>query len=448
MLFCIQSEQSVIGCLLNQNDSIDKIPLLQEIHFYNSDNREIFKEIIRQIKIGRTADLITVGTELKKIPDIMQYINTIINCTNGSYQIENYANKIVNFGIKRALVAISNDVGQLVSETNESSVCVDLVASRIEELTRTIIGKEPKKLQDTLTDYYKMIEMRLDGQIKPIKTGFSYLDKKLGGGLERGTLTVIAGRPAMGKSAFGVCVGMNVSRDMSALFISMEMSETQLNDRIVSILGEIPINFLRQPSDKNEFNNYWERMTIATKKAIELNLHVDDQSSLSIMQIRNKARKVKRRHGLDCLIIDQLSFIVGAESEKSWDKTGEYTRQLIQVAKELDIAVILLCQLNRECEKRQNKRPMLSDLASSGSIEQDASTILFLYRDIVYNESSKENGIAEVIIGKQRQGSVGTCYLEFIDERTEFKDSNYLPADEIKVRPLQARSWANSPDNQ
>jgi len=166
------------------------------------------------------------------------------------------------------------------------------------------------------------------------------------------------------------------------------------------------------------------------------------------MQIRNKARKVKRKHGLDCLIVDQLSFIVGAESEKTWDKIGEYTRALIQIGKELDISVILLCQLNRECEKRQNKRPMLSDLASSGSIEQDASTILFLYRDVVYNEATKEKDIAEIIIGKQRQGSVGTCYLEFIEDRTEFKDSKFIPSDNIEpVRSLQVRSWSNNPDN-
>jgi len=442
MLFSLTSEQGILGSLLINNDSIDKIPNLQAEHFYNHDHREIFLEIVRQIKAGKQADLITVASELK-IADGMVYLNQLIQSTPTSNLIKRYSDEVVNLGIKRALVAISNEASELVRENKESSVCVDLMASKLELLTRNSIEKEPKKLKDTLIDYYSVIEKRMTGKIKPIATGFDYLDKRLGGGLERGTLCVVAGRPAMGKSAFGVALSMNVAREQTSLYVSMEMSETQLNDRIIAVLGEIPINFLRNPEDSDENKPHWDKLTAATARANELNLHIDEQTALNMMQIRNKARKVKRKFGLDCLVIDQLSFITGAESVNSWDRAGEYTRGLIQLAKELDIVVVLLCQLNRECEKRQNKRPMLSDLASSGSIEQDAATILFLYRDVVYNQETQEKDLAEIIIGKQRQGPTGTCYLKFIDDRTEFKSLSldYQPTRQPEIRTEKRKAW-------
>jgi len=319
-------------------------------------------------------------------------------------------------------VAIMREGEEVATSFKKSAECVDLVASKLEKLAQRRTEQEPQRLESLLGDYAQTLEDRMSGKIKPIKTGFADLDSKLGGGLERGTLTVVAGRPAMGKTAFGLSIARNVSFEGSALFLSMEMPKEQVCDRNIAALGHIPIQWLRNPSDTPPTKNYWDQMTKAFAQSQEMNLYIDDQTSLNMLAIRNKARKVKRKSGLDLLVIDQLSFIVGASSEKLHEAIGEYTRALLGIAKEMGIAVILLCQLNRDCEKRPNKRPIMADLASSGSIEQDANNIVFLYRDEVYNDNSQDKGICEVIIGKQRQGSPGFVGLKYFGEQTRFED--------------------------
>jgi len=184
-------------------------------------------------------------------------------------------------------------------------------------------------------------------------------------------------------------------------------------------LGKVPISWLRKPDDEKE---NWDRLTAAFEKAQKLKLWIDDQTSLNLLAIRSKARYIKRRAGLDLLVIDQLSFITGSQAENKAYELGDYTRGLLALAKELDCAIVLLAQLNRECEKRNNKRPMLSDLSSSGSIEQDASTVIFLYRDEIYNLDTQDKGVCEVITAKQRQGETGTTALTYIGSQTRFED--------------------------
>ena len=422
-LFSLEAEQGLVGCLLVNNDAIDEILNLKPEHFYNSELRDIYVEIVAQINEQKQADVITVGSKIKRV-DIFQYLLELQHSVLSYKSAKRYAENIVNYAIKRALVAFSNDICELVATGQENGAIVDLIGSKLELITEHKTEKDPIKLRQSLFDYYSVIEKRLNGDTKLIKTGFLYVDEKLDGGLERGTLTIIAGRPAMGKSAFAVGVGLNIARENSALILSMEMSETQLNDRITSNLGDIPIKFLRKPDESEVNNQYWEKLTQSAAKAEKLKLYLDDMTGLNMMQIRAKSRKVKRKHGLDVLIIDQLSFITGSQAEKSYEAAGDYTRALIKLAKELDVVVILLCQLNRELEKRGNKRPIMSDLAMSGSIEQDASVIMFLYRDIVYNEDTEHPKLAELIIAKNRQGESGTVFLEYEGSRAMFKNTH------------------------
>jgi replicative DNA helicase len=264
----------------------------------------------------------------------------------------------------------------------------------------------------------------MEGTIRPVATGYADLDRQLQGGIERGTVTVVAGRPSMGKTAFGLGIARNTAEQGVSLFLSMEMTKTAVNDRNISALGKIPLPFLKQPKAVHEDGiDYWPQVSLAFKKAQDLRLYIDDQTGLSITKIRAKARNVKRKAGrLDCLVIDQLSFITGGESDKSFERVSEYTRALMALAKELDVAIVLLCQLNRNLEQRPNKRPMMSDLALSGAIEQDAECIIFLYRDEIYNPDSMDKGIAEIIVAKQRQGQPGTVGLAYIGEQTRFED--------------------------
>lgn len=418
----VYAEQSVLGALLIDNEALYRIPDLTADHFYRHDHRAIFREISRQIAAGKHADVITVFEALRdKIQDCLVYLNQLATGTASAASINRYADIVVDRAIKRSLAALGMEMQGESIEPAE--VLVDRMAAKVEALAQKKTAQEPQRLNDMLGDYVEVIQARMDGKIKPIETGFVDLDRRLDGGLERGTLSVIAARPGMGKTAMGLGIARNVAEWGASLFLSMEMPRDQVNDRNIAALGKLPISWLRRPKhDTNEDRAMFDRMTSAFARSADLNLFIDDQTSLNMLAIRSKARSVKRRQGLDVLVIDQLSFITGGESDKSWEVAGEHTRGLLALAKELNIAVVLLCQLNRKCEDRPNKRPVLSDLAVSGSIEQDAANVIFLYRDEIYNPDSQDRGVCEVITAKQRQGQTGIVGLAYIGEQTRFED--------------------------
>jgi len=432
----IQAEFSVIGALIIDNDAIDRITDLAPEHFYNADNRLIFTEIQKQILASKRVDVITLFEQLKdKISDCLVQLNQIASSVGSSANISRYAEMIIDRAIKRALINIGREIEEIATSHKQSDECVDLVASKIEKLAQRKTEQAPQRLNDMMGDYVQVIEDRMSGKIKPIATGYADLDVRLGGGLDRGSLIVVAGRPAMGKTAFGLGIARNVAYWGSSLFLSMEMAKEQVCDRNISAIGKLPLAWLRSPKDGTPTERgYWDNVTKAFGEVANLNLFIDDQTGLNLIAIRSKARKLKRQHGLDVIVIDQLSFITGSTSDQQWIAIGEYTRGLLALAKELNVAVVLLCQGNRDCEKRPNKRLIMSDLAGSSSIEQDAATILFLYRDEVYNQDSQDKGVCEVGIGKQRQGATGIVGLAYIGEQTRFEDL--------------ARPWESEPAKQ
>jgi replicative DNA helicase len=357
------------------------------------------------------------------VQDCLPYLNALTSSIGSSAGAQRYAGIVMDRALKRSVASLGGEMMEMRSSLEPADSIIDSLAAKVEALAQKQTRQEPQRLADMLGSYVDVIQARMDGKIKPIATGFEDLDKRLDGGLERGTLTVVAGRPGMGKTAFGLGIARNVSEWGSALFLSMEMSRDQVNDRLIASLGKLPIAWLRRPNDKTaEDKDRFNNMTHAFQRAQELNLYIDDQTALNMLDIRAKSRSVKRKQGLDVLVIDQLSFITGGASDKSWEVVGEYTRGLLQLGKELNCAIVLLCQLNRKCEERNNKRPMLSDLAVSGSIEQDAANVIFLYRDEVYDTDSRDKGIAEVITAKQRQGEPGVVGLAYIGNQTRFED--------------------------
>jgi replicative DNA helicase len=418
------AEQSLIGCVLIDNDSIDRIGDLQPAHFYSREHQEIFAEMRRQISAGKTCDVITVYDALHgKVDDCLSYLNACATSIGSAAGIGRYAETIIDRALKREIGKIGGEMQDLQQSAEPAEMIVDRMAARLESLAHAKTDQEPELLADSLTSYVELLQARMDGTIKPISTGYTDLDRQLGGGIDRGTVTVVAGRPAMGKTALGLGIARNVAEWGTSLFLSMEMAKASVNDRNISALGKIPLGWLRNPQDKtDEEKARWGNVTHAFQRSQALNLFIDDQTGLSLLKIRAKARSVRRRKGLDVLVIDQLSFITGSESDKTHEAVGEYTRGLLAVAKELNIAVVLLCQLNRDLEKRPNKRPQMSDLALSGSIEQDAENIIFLYRDEIYNPDSRDKGIAEIITAKQRQGQPGTIGLAYIGDQTRFED--------------------------
>ena len=417
----IESEHYIIGALLLNNDAIDRVGDLQTEHFWNGDHRAIYAEIVKQISAGKSADVITVFDALKdRINDLLPYLSKITANTASDRNIGRHSEILVGAGIKRKLAAIANDMHEATQSHADASVIADEYAAKIEQAVTRRTQGQPKALADSLGDYTETIQQRMDGKTNVIKTGFVDIDRKLYGGLERGTLTVVAGRPSMGKTAFGLALCHKVGAEGNALMFSMEMSEGQVVDRSVAALGRIPFAWLKRPDDSP---SQWERMTQAFIKAKELGFTIDYQPGATILEMRSKARMVKRQQGLDLIVIDQLSFIGGSSNKDLWQAIGEYTRGLVALAKELNVAVVLLCQLNRELEKRANRRPIMSDLALSGSIEQDAALILFLYRDEVYNPDSADKGMCEVIFGKNRQGEIGTVGLAYIGEEMRFDNA-------------------------
>jgi replicative DNA helicase len=418
-MFSMRAEQSVLGCLLNLNSALDKITDLKTDEFYHADHRKIFDEIVKQINAGKVCDVITVYDGLgDAIDDGLVYLNLLAVSTFSAASIRSHANIVIEFAKKRKLTAICREAIDEIPVRPVPEIS-NHVANELERLSQGAAGKDPKRFSDSLTSYVELLQARVDGSIKPISTGFLDLDLRLDGGFERGTLNVLAARPSMGKTAFGLAMARNVAEWGSVGFLSMEMPFSQVNDRNVAAMARVPISWLRKPNDADEEN--WTRLTAAFAKADEMKLWIDDETSLNISAIRSKARYIKRRSGLDLLIIDQLSFITGSNAENKSYEIGEYTRGLLALAKELDCVVLLLAQLNRDCEKRNNKRPMLSDLSSSGSIEQDASTVIMLYRDEIYNPDTPDKGICEVITVKQRQGEPGITPLTYIGNQTRFE---------------------------
>lgn len=423
----IRAEQSVLGSLLIDNDSIDRCTDLEELHFYREDHRIIFGEIKRQIAMGRHVDAVTLMEALNdRVENCLKYCAQLRMSAVSAANIAYHAEIVREKASKRALVAIAMEAQGLAASHTDSASCVDLVASKLEMLTQRKTAFEPKLIGDTMVDYLTMIQDRMAGLNKPIATGYQHFDELMGGGLERGTMTVVAGRPGTGKTAFGLGIARNVALNGgNSAILSMEMSARQLNDRNMAAIGRIPIAWLRKPSENDRDSPYWDSLAYAAKKARDLNMWIDEQAGMNMLELRAKARKIKRKTGLDILVIDQLSFITGGDADQDWQRIGQYTRGIIEVAKSLDIAVVLLAQLNRKCEDRGDKRPIMSDLAQSGSIEQDAANIVFLYRDVIYNKNTQEPDIAEVISAKQRQGEPGVIGMKFNGALTTYEDLPY-----------------------
>lgn len=422
----VESEQSVIGALLIDNDAIDRIGDLKAEHFFRADHRVIFAEIVDLISASVGADMMTVFERLQakgRATDAggLSYLNALSQNTPSSANITRYAEIVRDRAQKRGLLALSHEIQDSVGATPDSAaVLIDQASAKLEKLGEAIVKSEPVHAGQSLVDYLNYMDQQIDGLIKPVPTGLTDLDRKLGGGFYGGDLVIVAARPSMGKTAFSLTIAQNVARDTPVLFLSMEMKNVQLQQRLVSSISGLTMGQLRDPAKLTQPE--WNKITDSAKEIKNLNLYLDDQPNLTLLEVRSKARALKRKHGLSLLVVDYLGLMATGSEERRDLQIGALTKGLKNLAKELDIPVVLLSQLSRKCEERGDKRPLSSDLKDSGDIEADADTILFLYRDEVYNPDSMDKGICEVICTKQRQGETGITGLRFLGERTLFAD--------------------------
>jgi replicative DNA helicase len=445
-LYAREQEQSVLGALLQNNDAIDRIGDLRVEHFYDGMHRAIFSAILKLVLAAKPADVITVFEALQAQGSDadLPYLNSLAQNTPSSANIARYAETVRDRAIKRGLIAECIEVADAVPESPEdAATLVDRMTSALEKLAQATVKDEPVLARDELAAHIDSIDARFNGAISPaISTGLPDLDRKLNGGPRRGNLVVLAARPKMGKTALALNIANHVAAHGVAAVLSMEMGKPELHDRNIASLGQIHLDHVTDPLKMTDED--WPRLTVAVQKLNDMRLYLDAQPGLTLMHVRNKAKQIKRKAGaLDLLVIDYLQLMNG-EGDSRNAQIEAITRGLKNLAKELDIVILLLSQLNRELERRPNKRPVPSDLRDSGSIEQDADIAIFLYRDEVYNPDSNDKGICEANVALNRQGASGVVPLVYIGEHTRFESIQrpWSPAPP-KSAPVRSRGFSD-----
>ena len=423
-LYSLESEQSVIGALLLDPLSADRIGALKPEHCYHESHRVILGEIIRMIASGKPIDVITVAEELSALgldeqTGGLAYLGEIAANTTGSRNIERYAETVINKALERQLLGVSETIRATVTSVGTTKDKLSAAQAAVMSITESVASRHPKVMREVLIAAAETLTQRSSGNVRCLPTKFVDLDRQLSGGLRPGNLIVLAGRPAMGKTSLGVNIAYQVARsDVPALFLSMEMPEQELADRLIAQSGSV---FLSSVLAGDMEGDNGDRIMYAVSVLEGLPLVIDDQGGLTLFDVASKARSVKRKHGLGLLVLDYLQLMSGDGDNRN-QQIEQITRGLKALAKELDIPIIALSQLSRKCEERTNKRPMSSDLRESGAIEQDADVILFVYRDEEYNPNSTDKGTAEIIISKNRQGQNGMVRMSYQGCFTRFND--------------------------
>lgn len=432
----IEAEQAVLGGLMLDQRAWEQIAdRVTEDDFYRKDHRLIFRSIANLEANEKPFDVVTLSDELSKTHELndaggLVYLGRLAKETPTAANIRAYADIVREKSVLRQLIEIGTDIAGSAynPEGRDSKALLDEAERNVykiaEQGARTSNGFISMKplLTKTVETIDYLFEQ--EGHVTGVTTGFSGFDD-MTTGLQKGDMVIVAGRPSMGKTTFAMNIAENaaIGAQVPVAVFSMEMPAESLAMRMISSLGRIDQHRLRtgQLNDDD-----WPRITSAVSILSEARIFVDDTPALSPTDLRARARRLKREHGLGLIVIDylQLMQIAGA-SENRATEISEISRSLKALAKELELPVIALSQLNRSLEQRPNKRPVMSDLRESGAIEQDADLIVFIYRDEVYNEDSPDKGTAEIIIGKQRNGPIGTTRLTFLGKYTKFE--NFAP---------------------
>jgi len=431
------AEASLIGGLLLDPDSqaYDKIAdIVSDRDFYHPENKQVFTAIQLLKEKTKVTDLLTVSDYLDSGSDFeeessINYLSDVLEKTSGSSNIIEYAKIIREKALLRELIQISSDIAQSASnpEGRSPSELVDLAETNIFEIaergSRNVAFSE---MSDLVKQTYDELDKRSQGggQITGVSSGFRELDN-ITAGLQKGELIIVAGRPSMGKTAFALNIAEHtaLADDNPVAIFSMEMSASALAQRMISSLGRVNAHSIKtgQLEEKD-----WNRIDGAIQQIKNAPIYIDDTPSLTPIELRARARRIKREKGLELIVIDYLQLMsVPGNTENRAVEISEISRNLKALARELNIPVIALSQLNRSVEQRTDKRPQMSDLRDSGAIEQDADLIAFIYREEVYDKETDKKGVALIDIAKQRNGDIGEFNLTFLGRYTKFE--NWVP---------------------
>jgi replicative DNA helicase len=434
----VEAEQSVLGGLLLENEALDKIAdLLTGADFYRHDHRLIFEHISRLIEHNKPADIVTVAESLESSAELsgiggIAYLGSLAQNTPTAANIRRYAEIVRERAVMRKLVEVGSGIAESAysPQGRDAQQLLDEAEAKIFQIAEG--GKRSSEGFVDIKILLPQVADRIDqlfqrdsqSDVTGIPSGFSDLDS-MTSGLQPGDLIIVAGRPSMGKTAFSLNIAENVALDtgLPVAVFSMEMAATQLAMRMIGSVGRLDQHRMRTGRLEDED---WVRLTTALGRLNDAPVFIDEGAGLSSFDVRARARRLHRQTGkLGLIVVDYLQLMsgpAGRQSENRATEISEISRSLKSLAKELDVPVIALSQLNRSVEQRPDKRPVMSDLRESGAIEQDADLILFIYRDEVYNPDSPDKGTAEIIIAKQRNGPIGRVRLTFIGANTRFEN--------------------------
>jgi replicative DNA helicase len=458
----VEAEQQLLGAILTNNDVYDRITnLVKAEHFYDPVHQRIFEISAARIQKNALASPVTLKAFMEEDAGLQElggpaYLARLAGAAISAFAARDYAQMIYDLAVRRELIALGRDISAKAAKVDIASEPKEQIIEAEQKLYKLgeqgVAERGFQSFLKAVTDAVNVANAayQRDGGLAGISTGLADLDKKLGG-LHPSDLLILAGRPSMGKTSLATNIAFNIAKAFKrgqlpdggegaveggvVGFFSLEMSAEQLAARILSEASEVPSDQIRRGDmTEQEFRRFVE----AAKSLEACPLYIDDTPALPISQVAARARRLKRTHGLDVLIIDYLQLLKGSSKESRVQEVSEITQGLKAIAKELNIPVIALSQLSRQVESREDKRPQLSDLRESGSIEQDADVVMFVYRDEYYKEREKPgdhelekmaqwqsvmeqvHGKAEVIIGKQRHGPIGSVELSFEGRFTRF----------------------------
>ena len=425
----LEAEEAVLGSMMIDEDAANKaISILgSSNYFYKDSHKKIFEAMIILMNNSDPIDTVSVSDELKKGKNLksvggIYYLTGLVDKVPTSARVETYAEIVKEKGILRDLITTSHQISKKALDAGDTvGSILDEAEQSIFSLTEQKDSKIYQHIEPILSSTVKRIENMAanPGSIIGVPSGIIDLDK-LTAGFQNGDLIILAGRPSMGKTALALTIARNAAienKSATAIF-SLEMSSDQLGQRLLTSEARVDNALVRRGSP----NIKWKNINIASGKLAQAPLYIDDTPALSILDLRSRARRLKRERNIELLIVDYLQLMQGPKnSENRQNEISQITQSLKALAKELDIPVIALSQLSRAVEQRTKKEPMLSDLRESGAIEQDADVVIFLYRPAVYDKEDQDlKGLAYLIVAKQRNGPTGRVTATFIDTYARF----------------------------
>lgn len=437
----LEGEMSVLGAVLLENEALNKaLEILHPDDFYRDSHRKIFSALVDLSEQNEPADVVTLSSALQRKGELEEvggssYLATLVDYVPTAANVNYYCRLVKEKATMRQLSHVATDIATSAYKGGDVEQMLDKAESSIFELSENRTRPTFFPIKSILKDTFRAIEALYERKelVTGVPSGFSELDT-MTAGLQPSDLVIIAGRPSMGKTAFCLNIVENAAihaeKPTPSVIFSLEMSKEQLVQRMLCSISKVDASRMRTG---HLGESDWPKLTMGAGELSEAPIFIDDTPAISVLELRSKARRLKAEHGLGLIIVDYLQLMRGNNPESRQQEISEISRSLKALAKELNIPVVALSQLNRSLENRTDKRPIMADLRESGAIEQDADVIMFVYREAVYCEDCKDRDgtcekgherDAEVVIGKQRNGPIGTVHLTFRGEFTRFENQS------------------------